>query len=257
MRGHAVRDHANGAQGRRRLALPGLAAAVVATLGLSLLLAGCQSISGYTKSSLARIIDASYNAPALNVYIENTLEASNIGQGTITPYGGVGPSASAVIKITGTSSTNALASTSATLAVNQAQSVLISDLNAGYQITVLEDQSVPAPSGHSDFRILNQAPATGAIDVYFLAGTTTADYTAAKAVITSLAAGATSGYISIPSSTLYMVIAPTGTTLSATAKNIYVSAALPLAGGEVRTVLVLDPVLVTQPVQVFTVDDVD
>ncbi|HEY9126549.1 MAG TPA: hypothetical protein VIM62_05445, partial [Acidobacteriaceae bacterium] len=82
-------------------------------------------------------------------------------------------------------------------------------------------------------------------------------YATAKPVITNLAVGATSGYVTIPSSTLYMIIAPVGTTLSTTATTIYSSGALALTGGEVRTVLVVDPVLQTQPVQVYIAKDVD
>ena len=105
--------------------------------------------------------------------------------------------------------------------------------------------------------MLNQAPSTGAVDVYFLPGTSAAIFATAKPVITGLAVGATSGYVTIPSSTLFMVIAPAGTTLTVTATNIYSSGALALVGGEVRTVLIVDPVLVTQPVQVYIANDVN
>lgn len=242
---------------RHRMTTAGLAVAAAASVATSLLLAGCQSISGYTKSSLARVIDASYNAPALNVYIQGSLVATNIGQGAITAYGGFAPSRSAAIKVTSTTSSTALLTTTATLLANQAQSVVITDYNADYEVTVLEDQSTPAPTGHSEFRVLNQAPSTGAVDVYFLPGTSETVYATAKPVITDLAVGATSGYVTIPSSTLYMVIAPSGATLSATATTIYSSGALALTGGEVRTVLVVDPVLQTQPVQVYIAKDVN
>jgi hypothetical protein len=241
----------------RRLTVRGLVVGSVASLAAALGLAGCQSVSGYTAVSEVRVIDASYNAPAINVYVEGKLIASNIGQGNISTYGGFGPTNNAAVKVTAVSSTAALVSTNTALKANLSQSILISDINAQFQATVLEDQSIPAPSGHSDFRILNQAPSTGPVDVYFLSGTSTTVYATAKPVITALAVGATSGYVAIPSSTLYMVIAPAGTVLSATAATIYTSAALPLVGGEVRTVLVVDPQLVTEPVQVFIAKDVD
>ena len=243
----------------RRLTLAWLAAASVVSLAGSLLLAGCQTISGYSSTSLVRVIDASYNAdePAINVYVEGTLIAANLGEGSITSYGGFAPTNNAVVKVTPTTSNTTLVSSNATLAASKSQSVLISDLNAGFQVTVLLDQSTPAPSGHSEFRVLNQAPSTGAVDVYFLAGTSATVYATAQPVITGLAVGASSGYVTIPSSTLYMVIAPSGTTLSTTATTIYNSAALPLVGGEVRTVLLVDPQLVTEPVQVYIADDLD
>ncbi len=240
-----------------RMRWPAAALLSVLSLAGSLALAGCQSVSGYSAVSLVRVIDASYNAPALNVYVEGKLLAGNLGQGSISSYGGFAPNRAAPVKVTATSSTKALASSTATLTANRSQSVLITDYNAQYQVQVLEDQSTPAPGGHSEFRVLNQAPSTGPVDVYFLSGTSSTIYATAKPVITNLAVGATSGYVSIPSSTLYMVIAPSGTTLSATATTIYSSAALPLVGGEVRTVLIVDPILVTQPVQVYIANDVN
>jgi hypothetical protein len=241
----------------KRLTVAHLAVAGTASLAAALLLAGCQTVSGYNSSSLVRVIDASYNAPAINVYVESTLVAANLGQGNITSYGGFPPSRNAVIKVTATSNSKTIVSSNATLVTNESQSALISDINADYQVTVLEDQSTPAPGGHSEFRVLNQAPSTGAVDVYFLSGTSATVYATAKPVITALAVGATSGYVTIPSSTLFMVIAPAGTTLSITATTIYSSAAMPLIGGEVRTVLLVDPQLVTQPVQVFIANDVN
>jgi hypothetical protein len=243
--------------GRGRLTLPMLAVVSVTMLAASLLLAGCQTVTGYSAVSLVRVIDASYNAPAINVFVEGTQLAANLGQGSITSYAGFGPSRDAVVKVTGTSNTKILVTSDATLVANKSQSALVTDFNADFAVTVLEDQSTPAPAGHSNFRVLNQAPSTGAVDVYFLPEISAEIFATAKPVITGLAVGATSGYVAIPSSTLFMVIAPAGITLTITATNIYRSGALPLVGGEVRTVLIVDPVLVTQPVQVYVANDVN
>jgi hypothetical protein len=240
-----------------RMTLPMLAWGSVVSLTGSLLLSGCQTISGSSPVSLLRIIDASYNAPALNLYVGGTLLASNLGQGSITSYASLSPSNNTAVKVTATSNTKTLVSSDTSLLAGTSQSALISDINAEYQVTVLKDQATAAPAGHSEFRMLNQAPATGAVDVYFLAGTSDTVFATAKPVIIGLAVGATSGYVAIPSSTLYMVIAPTGTTLADDVSTIYTSAAFPLVGGEVRTVLIVDPLLVTEPVQVYIADDVN
>lgn len=242
---------------KRVLTLPMLAAASIASLAGAFLLSGCQTISGSTSVSQLRIIDASYNAPALNVYLGGTELAGNLGQGSITGYAALKPTNNTQVKVTATSSTKSLATANTSLRAGTSQSVLISDINAVYQATVLEDQATPAPAGHSEFRLLNQAPSTGAVDVYFLSGTSATVFATAKPVITALAVGSTSGYVTIPSSTLFMVIAPTGTTLSTTDTTIYTSAAFNLVGGEVRTVLIVDPILVTEPVQVYVANDVD
>ncbi len=243
--------------GRGRLTLPMLATVSAMMLAVSLLLAGCQTVTGYSAVSLVRAIDASYNAPAINVFVEGTQLAANLGQGSITDYGGFGQSSDAAVKVTATSNNKTLVTSNAALVVNKSQSVLVTNLNGDFAVTVLQDQTTPAPAGHSDFRVLNQAPSTGAVDVYFLPETTAEIFATAKPVVAGLAAGAASGYVAIPSSTLFMVIAPAGTTLTVTATDIYSSSALALVGGEVRTVLVVDPVLVTKPVQVYMANDVN
>jgi hypothetical protein len=105
--------------------------------------------------------------------------------------------------------------------------------------------------------VLNQAPSTGPVDVYFLPGTSATIFATAKPIITGLAVGATSGYVTISSSALYMVIAPAGTTLSTTETTIYSSSVFNLVGGEVRTVLIVDPQLATEPVTVYVANDVN
>ncbi|HEX4320030.1 MAG TPA: DUF4397 domain-containing protein [Acidobacteriaceae bacterium] len=244
---------------RRPLTLPTLLAASALCVAASLVLSGCQTISGSTAVSQLRIIDASANAAntAVNLYVEGALLGNNLAEGTITSYASLKPTNNAVVKVTAATNTTALASANTSLLAGTSQSALISDLGAKYQVAVLEDQTDPAPAGHSEFRLLNQAPSTGPVDVYFLAGTSNTVFATAKPIITGLAVGATSGYVTIPSSTLYMVIAPTGTTLMDDVTTIYTSAALPLVGGEVRTVLIVDPQLTTQPVQVYVANDVN
>jgi len=241
----------------KRISLPAVGLIAVLALGASLILSGCENVAGYTATSQVRLIDASYNAPAITVSVAGEQLASNVGQGDITLYGAFAPSKNASVKVTNASNNTTLVSASGTLVAGASQSVLVTAINAQYQVTVLEDQSTPAPTGHSDFRILNQAPSTGAIDVYFVSAATATNYANAKPVITGLAVGATSGYVAIPSSTLSMVIVATGTTLTTTSTTVYVSSALPLVGGEVRTALVVDPLLVTQPVQVYIASDVN
>jgi hypothetical protein len=118
-------------------------------------------------------------------------------------------------------------------------------------VTILEDQQVPAASGHSAFRFLNQAPKTGAVDVYMVPDGTTLANTIP--LVTALPVGGTAGYLSFSSQSVTMVIVPTGLL---TPK--YTSAPLALVGGEVRTVLILDTQLTSNPpVEVFVANDVD
>lgn len=227
---------------------------VLASFAVALGLSACENVASYTQPSLVRVIDASYIAPAVNVSVEGTLLAGNIGQGTITPYGTLPASSAAAIHITAATGGATLVSTYGTLLAGHQHSVFLTDNGAAptsYEVTILEDQQVAAASGHSAFRFLNQAPKTGAVDVYMVpSGSTLAD---SVPLVTALPVGATAGYISFTSQTVTMIITPTGLI---TPK--YTSTALALTGGEVRTVLIVDTQLTSNPpVEVFTANDVN
>jgi hypothetical protein len=237
-----------------RLPLPGLALAASASLAAALAVSACENVAGTTQPSLVRVIDASYIAPAADVSVEGILIAGNIGEGTITAYGAVPASANAPIKVTAATGGKALVTTNGTLLAGHQHSVFLTDNGVApnsYEVTVLEDQQVAAASGHSAFRFLNQAPKTGAVDIYMVpSGTTLAN---TIPLVTALPVGATAGYLSFTSQTVSMAITPTGLTTPA-----YTSTALALTGGEVRTVLILDTQLTSNPpVEVFVANDVN
>lgn len=238
----------------RKISLPTLAVTALASLALALGLAACENVASYTQPSLVRVIDASYIAPAVNVQVEGTLLAGNIGQGTITPYGTLPASSAAAIKVTAATGGATLVSTNGTLLAGHQHSVFLTDNGAApnsYEVTTLEDQQQAAAGGHSAFRFLNQAPKTGAVDVYMVpSGTTLAN---TIPIVSALPVGATAGYVSFTSQTVTMIITPTGVI---TPK--YSSQPLALTGGEVRTVLIVDTQLTSNPpVEVFTANDVN
>ncbi|KAA6460164.1 DUF4397 domain-containing protein [Acidobacteria bacterium AB60] len=241
-------------KGRGRMKPGSVLAAAAVSLAVAAGLSACQSVQGFSQPSLVRVIDASYIAPAVNIYVENTLFAGNVGEGYISGYGTVSPSINAPVKVTQTQGGASLVTANVTLKAGAQHSVFLTDNGATpteYTVTVLEDAQSPAASGHSSFRFLNQAPRTGALDVYIIpAGTTLAN---TIPVCTDLAVGATCGYVSFASQSVTMVIVPTGQT---TPK--YTSTALALTGGEVRTVVVVDSQLTSDPpVSVVIAKDVD
>lgn len=238
----------------RRLTRSRLAIVALVCLAVSFGLSSCENVASYTQPSLVRVIDASYIAPAVNVVIEGVTLAANIGQGTITPYGTIPANNAAPIDVTAATGGTTLVDTTGTILAGHQHSIFLTDNGAAptsYEVTILEDQQVPAAAGHSAFRFLNQAPKTGPVDVYMIpSGTTLAN---TIPIVTALPVGGTAGYISFASQTVTMVITPTGVV---TPK--YTSATLALTGGEVRTVLIVDTQLTSNPpVEVFMSNDVD
>ncbi len=242
-------DRTRNLQTRRALALLSLVS-LAAALGIT----SCTNVAGFTQPSLVRVIDASYIAPAVNIYVEGTLFASNVGEGYISNYGTVTPSQAAIIKVTQATGGASLVTAAATLNAGAQHSVFLTDNGSTptqYNVTALEDQQIAAAAGHSAFRWLNQAPRTGAVDVYMVPGTATLAGTIP--LCTNVGVGATCGYISFASQSVTMVITPAGTV---TPK--FTSTALGLTGGEVRTVVIVDSQLTSDPpVQVVIAKDVN
>ena len=241
-------------KGRGALKLQSLAAATAVSLAIALGLSACQSVAGFSQPSLVRVIDASYIAPAINIFVEKTLFAGNVGEGFISGYGTVTPSLNAPVSVTQAQGGTSLVTANVTLKAGAQHSVFLTDNGASptqYIVTVLEDAQTPAASGHSSFRFLNQAPRTGAVDVYMIpAGTTMAN---TIPICTDVAVGSTCGYVSFASVSVTMVIVPAGQT---TPK--YTSTPLGLTGGEVRTVVIVDSQLTSDPpVSVVIAKDVD
>jgi hypothetical protein len=242
--------------GKVKSALTGtrLAAVAGASLAIALGLSGCQVVAGFSQPSLVRVINASYIAPAVNIYVEKTIFAGNVGEGFIGNYGTAAPSTAATVTATAATGGAVLVSAAVTLNPGAHHSVFLTDNGSTptlYNLSVLEDQSVAAASGHSDFRFLNQAPRTGPLDVYMVPADTTLANTIP--ICTKILVGQTCGYISFASQTVTMVITPTGTT-----KVKYTSTPIALTGGEVRTVVVVDSQLTSDPpVNVVIANDVN
>jgi hypothetical protein len=225
------------------LNLPKLGVTVALSLALSFSVTACEHVASSTQPTLVRLIDASSKAAAVDVTVQGELLATNAGQGTITTYGTFPALFGALIKVTADSGGTTLASTNGTLLVGQQHSILLADNGATppvYTLTLLTDQQTSAANGHSAFRFINQAIKTGAVDIYLLPNGASLD--TAVPVVTGLAAGSLSDYISFTSQTVTLVVTPTGNT-----KSKYASQPISFNGGEVRTALIIDTSLTTAP----------
>jgi len=230
----------------QRLGALGFAIAATISLVLALDLSACENVASYTQSSMVRVIDASYNAPAIDVIVEGVTLASNIGEGYISSdYGTLTASSDALIKVVEHATpTTTLLSTNGTISAGKEHSILITDNGAsgtGYTVNILEDQSVEATTGHSTFRFINEsAKITNGVDIYVVPfGSTLA---ATNVFCPDLATGAICGYQSFASQTVTIYITAAGSTTS-----IYAKQTFSLTGGEVYTVLLSDTQLTSNP----------
>jgi hypothetical protein len=240
------------------LNLPRMAAVAATSLTLALGLTACENVAGTTSYALVRVIDASYVAqtdyPAgLNFFVEGTEIASAVGEGYVSGYGTFPASTSATVKITSasSSSTATLVSTSVTLnkvITGNQYTVFLTDKgssDSGYTVTAVQDQSTAAASGKSAFRFYNEASSEGAVDLYLVPSSSTLAKT--KVFYSDLAVGSSTGYISFTSQTVTLYVVPTGTDVTSSSSSYTSEGSFSLTGGEVRTLIIINSELTTDP----------
>ena len=226
------------------------ALAILGTLSLT----GCQAVVSTAPEAQVRVIDASPDAPGLDIY-EGTSAALayNLGFGTVTSY----------IQLTpGTYTFNAdtagtkqvLSSSKATVAGSSQYTVLIGNVAADLQQLILNDQSQPAPSGQIALRFIDQATRIGAVDVYLVpAGQ---KLTAVAPLVSDITFGVNTGYLNIPTGTYTIIMVPAGTVPISTTVATYTGPQVVYTGGSATTIVLIDQQLVSTPgLQVITAPD--
>lgn len=237
-----------GTASKRALSLLGLGAALLP-------LPGCQSITGSPALSQVRIIDASPDAPGLDIYQGSGILAYNLGLGTITSYVPITPGNYA-IHVDAAGTHQQLVSTSATFALGAQYTVLVGNYSNTLQELVLKDQTQAAPSGQIALRFIDQSTRGGALDLYLVpTGSTIAQV---HPILTNITFNTNTGYFNVPTGTYTLMAVPTGTVPTATTTKSYTGSAVSYSSGSAKTIVIIDQQVVTDPgVQVVIANDYD
>ncbi len=240
----------------RRLHLVKQAAHLAALGGLLAPLFGCQTMAtSIGTASQVRIIDASPDAPGLDIYQNTSVIAYNMGFGTITSYVPITPDVYTISAVTA-GSKQQLVANKATFGSNQQRTVLISNVAASMEELVLLDQSQPAPPGEVSVRIIDQATRIGGVDVYLVPDRQ--KITAVNPLVTNVSFSTNTGYLNIPTGGYTLVLVPTGTVPTATAVPTYTGSDITYPAGSARTIILLDQILLNNPgFQVIIANDYD
>jgi len=228
----------------------------LASLSLLLLtVPGCQSITGSAAIAELRIVDASPDAPGLDVYQGNNILAYNLGLATITSYISFAPGTYGIIA-DAAGTRQQLVSAQGTFLNGGQYTVLIGNYLNSLQEVILKDQSTPAPSGQLNVRFVDQSVRAGALDLYFVPSGST--LLQVKPVLTGITFDINSGYFQVPAGTYTLVALPTGTVPTATTTTSYTGASVSYSSGAARTFILVDQQLITTPgIQVVVGDDYD
>ncbi len=245
-----------------RLAKPQLVERSTRFAALALLaagLAGCQGIAGIQPVSEVRVIDVSPDAPALDIY-QNSPQSSpavlyNVGFGTVSSYISIPAGANThAATIAGTQ--QQLATVRGNFLTGSQYTVLAGNISASLQMTVLKDQSYPAPTGQVALRFLDQATRAVAVDIYLVPPGSALARVAP--IDTGLSYSSNTGYINIPSGAYSIVVLPAGATPANAVSPIYTGSRMSYPSGSAHTILLIDQQPATTPgLQVITADDYD
>jgi hypothetical protein len=222
---------------------------------LSTALTGCQIVAGSMQYTQVRYIDASPDAPNLDIYQNAVVTLYDIGFGTASSYIAIAPG-SWNFSVDVTTGRQQLANVIGTLALGAQYTVLIGNIAANLQMTLLKDQSTPPPSGQVAFRFLDQSTRNAAVDIYLLpAGGSLATL---SPIATHVAFGNTASYINVPIGTYSVVILPTGAIPTAATVPLYSGTRTEYLSGAARTIVLIDQQSATTPgFQVISADDYD
>ena len=223
-------------------------------------LTGCQSVTGIQPYTQVRVIDASPDAPALDVYHNSPSQPApaalyNVGFGTVSSYIALTPGAYTHVAYTA-GTQQQLAAVRGTLATGGQYTVLAGNIAANLQMSVLKDQSTPAPSGQTALRILGQSTHAGAVDLYLLPPGAAPSGIAPFA--TGIGFGSNTGYLTAPSGAYSIVAFPAGVS-PAIAPPEFTGSQIVYPSGSARTIILIDQPSTLQPsgLQVLTADDFD
>jgi len=179
----------------RKLSLAGLLAAL-----LALVLAPAVSAQGGTAK--VRVIHASPDAPAVDVYVNGQAALTNVPFFTASDYLDL-PAGTHQIQVTptGQPASSAVIDTSATVAAGRAYSIAATGLVANITATVFEDNLSAPASGQAKVRVYHLSPDAPAVDVKVAGGDT---------LISSLAFPNASDYLAVPAGSYDLQVTPAG-----------------------------------------------
>ncbi|MGI4829364.1 MAG: DUF4397 domain-containing protein [Janthinobacterium lividum] len=219
-----------------RLRLAGMVGLCLASLGLT----GCQNITADSpEAAQIRLVDTSTDAPGLDVYLNGSGTAYNLGFATVTSYIPVTPGEYR-ISANRANTTQALVTARGSLGGTRQYTAVVSNTLNSLQETIYPDANAAAPAGMIAVRVLHAASGVGPIDVYLVPIAGTLANTAP--LVRGL--GYTGGgvYVNLPANTAYTVSAvPAGVHPALAGPSVALSdVSVSGASGSVRTVVISD-----------------
>ncbi len=203
----------------------------LAVLASAVTLAACGDDDPVTTAQL-RAVHLSPNAPNVDILVNGAEVATNVAYLDNTDYLSV-PSGATTVQVQPVGSNTNVIDASPTLAVDSSYTVLAANFVAQIEAILLTDDRTAPITGNVRVRIVHGAPTAPAVDVYVTGPA--ADLETAVPVLTNRIFRSVSSYLTLPAGTYRIRVTVAGT------KTVAIdSGDVPLASGQVRTVIATD-----------------
>lgn len=191
---------------------------------------GCSNSTGPTSSTFLRSVNASANAPPLDVYVYGSRIVINLPYATATSYIGIG-SGPATVRLVATADSLSILSTSAKFAASHSYTLFVLGRLTMLRSLILTD-STTGPPDSALVRLVNTSVTNTSLNVYIKP---LGDSTPLTPTFAGVAFASATPYISSQPTPLEIVVTTAGS------KTVVVDDSLTaLPVGAVRTVVILD-----------------
>jgi hypothetical protein len=216
--------------------------ALVAALGL----AACGDDNDDDITSRLRVVHLSPDASAMDVFVGDTREFTNVTFAVPTDYQDVA-TGTQTLRFVATGDTTTLGSGDEELELSQSYTLLATGFADAVTPLLLSDTTDAPESGKIRVRIVHASPSTGAVDVYV--GDPTDDISTVTPTLSNVSFGDASNYLTLDEGTYRIRLAAVGDTEAVLDEEIT------LSEGAVRTIIARDAVGGGVPAEVVVLDD--
>lgn len=220
---------------RRWGALPVLAA-------LALALSGCQgmTVTGFRDAAQVRVIQASPDTPAVDLYLGENALAYNLAFASHTTYVPV-LQGNYTLRADAAGTRQTLGATSSALQAGRQYTAIVGDSLGSLRLLLLPDQTRPAPAGEASLRLVDQAFRSGPVDVYLVPSGTSPQ---AAALLPGMNFGAVDVYRTVAAGSYSLTVLPAGSAPGSASGSVssplFTGPQMSLGSGSVRTIVLLD-----------------
>jgi hypothetical protein len=200
---------------------------ILALLCVSLI-AGCGGGDNVTEQTAQlRVLHASPDAPNVDVYVDSVKVLSNVPYPTVSSYLSLAPGTHQ-IKVNAAGTTTTVINVSPSLAVAGAYTAIAANFVADIEPLLATDATSAPPNGYVGLRVIHASPDAGPVDI--LAN--------GQVVLSNVPFDTISSYLTIPAGTYAIKVNVAGTTTTAIAATVNLTAGTnysAVAIGAVRT----------------------